>query len=256
MALGRCAGGANAICLHSSPQQLPGANAVADGDSALLYGTEYQDTGTLDKNEDKDAACAVCMVQKAGHTYVQWGRSLGCGNDHETLYSGLVMASKYSHRKSTFVCVDLLRDAHPASSDTNHNGATLYTTEARAGSMNSDEYTHNVEVGCSVCLAPRTVYNHWGSRECPSTASLLYHGTLASGAYDQAGSQFPIMSFPPPPPPPSLSCICIYVYICMCSHTHLNVCVHTHVCVCVCLCVRACVRACVCVCARARKIQV
>ena len=212
------AGGANSLCLHSSPQAPSGSN-TASNTGALLYGAEYENTGALDRNENKDAACAVCMVKKAGHTYVQWGRSTSCTNGHEKLYSGLVMAERYTHVKSTFTCVDLLREAHARSSDDDDNGHLLYTTETKAGSMNTGSVTSgghvdNREIGCTVCLAPRTVYNRWGHNSCPTaTADLLYHGTLASGRHDHSGSQFPITCRIPQIPPSLFLFACVFVCV-------------------------------------------
>ena len=145
--------GANHVCLHPSPQYPEGFN---DGNhnGALLYGTEYENTGALDLNAQKDAACAVCVLQKPGSTYVQWGRSTSCSNGHTTLYTGLVMADTFIHPKSEFVCVDTAREAHGRSVTTSHDGNLLYTTEAEQGSMDETMYLHNREVGCSVCRTP------------------------------------------------------------------------------------------------------
>lgn len=155
----------------------------------LLYGTEYQKTGTLDKNHDGDAACAVCEYTKPQKdVYIQWGRQ-SCSNAHALVYKGLVMGNDYRYRKSTHTCVDWARDLHSESSPKDQNGALLYTTEMEKGSSDESQYPHNWEVGCSACAAGtgRTVFARWGSLQCPSGSALLYTGFMASSKYDHAG---------------------------------------------------------------------
>merc|ERR1712100_224695 len=96
--------GYNFLCLHPQPQKLPGNNA-GNQNGALLYGVEYENTGAVDKNHDKDAACVVCEHQSSSTVYVQWGRK-SCTGGHETVYWGLVMADPHTHQKSEYLCVD------------------------------------------------------------------------------------------------------------------------------------------------------
>merc|ERR1719284_1929595 len=90
-------GGMEFLCMHPTPQFPPGwKNQNNNGN--LLYGVEYQNTGSLDKNHDKDAACAVCQRDGATTTYVQWGRRT-CSNGHRTEYAGLIMGNHYTQKK-------------------------------------------------------------------------------------------------------------------------------------------------------------
>ena len=61
--------GYNYLCMHPQPQFPPGvSNGNQDG--ALLYGVEYQNTGAVDKNHNKDLAvsCANTRALLVYHT--------------------------------------------------------------------------------------------------------------------------------------------------------------------------------------------
>merc|ERR1712226_1469870 len=161
---------------------------------ALLYGTEYENTGAVDKNHNGDAACAVCQSKKAATVYVQWGRTT-CSNGHKLEYYGLIMANHYSHQgKSMYLCVDWSRSVHIRSSNADHNGALLYTTEMQtSGHSSGDEaqYGHDRELSCVVCSTSRSaVYTRWGSRSCPTGANELYEGFVANDYHQHRGSGY------------------------------------------------------------------
>merc|ERR1712110_928637 len=132
-----------------TPQYPPGYSS-GNQNGNLLYGTEYENTGALDKNANKDAACAVCQTAVQAKVYVQWGRRT-CSNGHKTEYAGLIMATTHTQKKSQHICVDLDRAYHARSSNTNNNGALLYTTEMEAGSSDETQYPTNREISCAVC---------------------------------------------------------------------------------------------------------
>ncbi|CAK0844604.1 unnamed protein product [Prorocentrum cordatum] len=145
-------GGANTICMH--PQvQIPSGSSSGNQNGALLYNMEYENTGAIDANHDHEAACVVCELDHWESVYTQWGRSTTCTNNHITLYTGFIMAERYTHHKGEFICVDSERKVTPNSNGGNHNGGLLYTTEMEQGASDEEKYPHNVEVGCSVCVA-------------------------------------------------------------------------------------------------------
>jgi hypothetical protein len=145
-------GGANTICMH--PQmQTPAGSSSGNQHGHLLYTMEYQNTGAIDANHDHEAACTVCELGHWEAVYTQWGRSTTCTNGHLTLYTGFIMAERYTHNKGEFICLDSERAVTAASSSGNANGGLLYTTEMEQGSSDSELYPHNVEVGCAVCAA-------------------------------------------------------------------------------------------------------
>jgi len=138
--------------MHASGEQPEGASS-GNQNGNLIYGMEYQNTGAADAAHDKDAACAVCELDRWEEVYTQWGRSDSCSSGHQTLYSGYIMANHYSQYKGEYVCVDSERAAHRNSHGGDQNGGLLYTTEMEQGSSDEEKYQHNVEVGCSVCAA-------------------------------------------------------------------------------------------------------
>ena len=79
-----------------------------------------------------------------------WGRTT-CpyGNKWKQIYSGYAMSTHYTQAASKTICVDKKRDSHAQSSNANHNGNLLYTTEFH-GQMDA---LHNkgFEVTCVVC---------------------------------------------------------------------------------------------------------
>jgi len=146
---GHRGGGANALCLHSTFEE-PEGSSTSNHEGDLLYVMEYENTGAIDKNHDKDPACVVCELDRFESVYVEWGRSTSCSEGRQTLYSGFIMAGYYSHSyRSEFLCVDAERAPSKFSSNGNHN-ANLYTTEIEE---DDGKYKTNVEVGCSVCVA-------------------------------------------------------------------------------------------------------
>jgi len=181
-------GGSNMLCMHDVPE-FPEGMGYASHSGNSLFGVEYKNTGTLDLNPNKDAACVVCQQHvSASSVYIQWGRQ-SCSNNHRTEYSGLIMSTYYSTNKGEHVCVDLERAFHPLSENVAHSGGYLYTTEMKAGSSDEFLYPPNFEVSCAVCssLHQGAVYTRWGSRTCPEGNSKLYEGSMASSNYNHAG---------------------------------------------------------------------
>ena len=58
-------------------------------------------------------------------------------------------ATHDSFHRSTYECVDVNAEGIPGS-ETNHNGATLYFTEARCGSLSCPPYVDGDEMPCVV----------------------------------------------------------------------------------------------------------
>jgi len=179
--------GANYICMTTTGAEAPSGYSDGNQDGSLLYGTEYENTGAIDANHDGDAACAVCRsVSHHKDVYVQWGRSNFCSNSHSTVYQGYVMGEKYTHHRSTRLCVHTARETHARSEWTNHNGALLYTTELQ---MTVSGVAVDHEVGCTSCAGAsgKSVFTRWGSRSCPAGSSVLYDGTMMSEHYTHRG---------------------------------------------------------------------
>jgi len=194
--------GANFLCMHPEPEWPEGIN-TGNQNGALLYGVEYENTGSVDKNHDQDAGCIVCEHGMASSVYTQWGRK-SCTNGHETIYYGVIMAGHYTQKKSMFICVDWERAARKGSSGGNQNGALIYTTEVEAGNAGK-AYGHDIETSCAVC-APRpkntAVYTRWGSLKCPNGARKLYEGWVGGGNHGHNGSGANMLCMHPIPERP------------------------------------------------------
>merc|ERR1719162_780842 len=85
------------------------------------------------------------------------------------------------------------RAAHAASSDSNQGGGELYTTEMESGSANEDWYPHNIELGCTVCQAPKPVYTRWGSLSCPKDSTKMYEGFMSSASAHTSGGGYNVL---------------------------------------------------------------
>ena len=180
--------GANLMCMHPEPQQPEGAS-TGNQNGALIYGTEYENTGAVDKNHDNDAGCVVCEKANVGSVYVQWGRQT-CTNGDKTEYWGVIMAQHYSQQKGEFICVDWERAPHSTSHNGSQNGHMLYTTEMEGGAADEQMYPHDMEVSCAVCSSSLPVYVRWGSKTCYSKDTKLYNSFAASSAHNHNGSGY------------------------------------------------------------------
>lgn len=197
--------GANPICLHSNSERSKADDRTLNrGYGAVLFGAQYEMLHGTDparngnvkntENHNEEAACAVCELDNLGDAYVQWGRSGNCTNDHQKLYSGYVMSSRRTHRRSSFLCVDSASEKHVYSSsgDQGPQSLMLYVTETEVGSLpegddGDGKYTDNRELGCSVCFAPKAVFTQWGSNTCGAGSTQLYKGYAAGVRYDRTG---------------------------------------------------------------------
>jgi len=144
--------GYNELCMHPQGEKVAGASG-GNQNGALLYGVEYENTGAVDKNHDKDAACVVCQHKSPERVpYVQWGRKT-CSNGHKTEYYGVIMSDHHNHKKSEFICVDWERAFHKTNNNGNQNGGLLYTTEmeAQGGSADDLAYGQDRELSCVLC---------------------------------------------------------------------------------------------------------
>merc|ERR1712000_258151 len=178
--------GSQYLCMNPAPQWPPGMR-TNNQNGALIYGTEYENTGAIDKHHDKDAGCAVCLRKGTAQVFTNWGRT-SCITGTR-LYWGVVMANHYTQQRSTFICVDFDRSIHARSSNANNNGALLYTTEMEGGSADETLYPHDREVAYCVCqIASGAVYSRWGSNSCTGGAKKIDGSFMASGHYGHNGS--------------------------------------------------------------------
>merc|ERR1719195_452072 len=132
-----------------NPAEAPDKKSGAQN-HARLYGTEYQSHYVGIRNNDHDAACAVCAY-KGSATYYAWGTT-ECGSGHKQLYKGNVLGEHkgHSHRKE-FVCVDQAQKTHAKQSTGNQDGVLWYQVEFQCGALPCGPFQENKEVACAVC---------------------------------------------------------------------------------------------------------
>jgi len=189
--------GANTVCLHQDPT-LDGTKE--DNNGAMMYGTQYHNTGDVDKNQYGDAVCAVCVSKTQTKTI--WGRA-ECSNNgllSTPLYKGYIMSNEYTQSRGAYVCVDEERMIHHRSRFSDDGGNRWYTVEAQCGALPCGPYVEDRELACAVCRVndehakkANSVYTRWGSRECDDRrypANKIYEGYLAGSYYTSSGGGY------------------------------------------------------------------
>lgn len=162
-------GAANPLCLSGNPENAPD-NHGSNNNVARLYGVEYQGIYAGNNHNSWDAACALCAYE-GSTTYEAWG-TINCGEDHDVLYMGNVMAGHHGHQKENYICVDPERELAVGGNKGNQGGAYWYLAEYECGSLPCDPYDTHKEVACAVCGIPgfgfSTRCSGFGSEEvCP-----------------------------------------------------------------------------------------
>ena len=143
-------GGVNYQCLPRNPDFSPFASAKAESGS-FIYGTEYEVHRSPlmpSSKQDHDVPCAVCEVTRSQTLMIPAKTS--CPSGWTSEYTGFLMAGQYSHKGSTFECVDRNMDTLQGGS-TDRNGALFYVVEARCGSLPCPPYKEFFELSCVVC---------------------------------------------------------------------------------------------------------
>ncbi|XP_035685935.1 uncharacterized protein LOC118422453 isoform X2 [Branchiostoma floridae] len=144
--------GSNFLCLPEDPEWMEYSDAT-DGQRGFVAGAEYE----TDRNapfaihDQHDAPCAVCAIPRG--TSLMIPAKMSCPTGWIQEYSGYLMAAKYSHRRTDFVCVDV-EAQHEDGGDANNNGALLYLVEGRCNyNLPCPPYVNGRELTCVVCSA-------------------------------------------------------------------------------------------------------
>ncbi|XP_052791971.1 uncharacterized protein LOC128226119 [Mya arenaria] len=140
-------GGSNYLCLPEDP--IFGENPTG-GSRELLYGAEYETTGTFMSNlHNNDVPCAVCKTKSTNVLMIP-ARNV-CYPGWKTEYSGYLMTSHYNHpSQKNYACMDADPKAISGGS-ANQNGALFYFVEGRCGSLKCPPYIEGHELTCVVC---------------------------------------------------------------------------------------------------------
>ena len=142
-------GGVNYLCLHNDPQW-PDVTTSNFESGDRIYGVEYETlTGIDSSTYNDDAPCAVCHVDGRGDDLMIPGQR-SCPQNWTKEYEGLLVTSHYSHKKSTFVCLDRNPEV-VAGGEEDKNGGLFYTVQAACGSLPCPPYVSGFEIACVVC---------------------------------------------------------------------------------------------------------
>ncbi|XP_071136991.1 uncharacterized protein [Mytilus edulis] len=139
-------GPGNMLCLPNNPEL---SNKTAPGNS-LLYGTEYEN-GNFFVNgaQDEDVPCALCRSANTSATIMIPGRTT-CDGGWKMEYHGILASGAYSHKSSSYVCLDSHPEFLQAGKD-NKNGHLLYATRTKCGSLACPPYVENMAINCVLC---------------------------------------------------------------------------------------------------------
>ena len=102
----------------------------------------------LSSKQDHDVPCEVCEVTRSQTLMIPAKTS--CPSGWTSEYTGFLMVGQYSHKGSTFECVDRNMDTLQGGS-TDHHGALFYVVETRCGSLPCPPYKEFFELSCVVC---------------------------------------------------------------------------------------------------------
>ncbi|KAH3754477.1 hypothetical protein DPMN_189152 [Dreissena polymorpha] len=137
------------VCLPNDPSYDQYSDA-ADNDRSWMYGTEYE-TGTcpvLTNLLDFEVPCAVCLARRKT-TLMIAGRT-SCYSGWTMEYQGYLMGSYYKYNNKGYICLNKHAESFDSSSG-NENGAVIYMTEGRCGSLKCPPYKNGAELACVVC---------------------------------------------------------------------------------------------------------
>ncbi|XP_066274973.1 uncharacterized protein [Branchiostoma lanceolatum] len=144
--------GANFLCLPEDPEWHDYSDAT-DGQRGYVAGAEYEtdNNAPFALHDQHDATCAVCAIPRGTSLMIPAKRTCPAGWTSE--YSGYLMAAKYNHRRTDFVCVDVeAQDLEGG--DGNDDGARLYQVEGRCNyNLPCPPYVNGRELTCVVCSA-------------------------------------------------------------------------------------------------------
>ncbi len=138
-------GGANHLCMPSDPRY-SGYRSGVQG-HAYMYGSEYE--APIVGTHNHNVPCAVCLATTR-ETVMMIPARKECPTSWTMEYKGYLMTEHYTHKRSTYECVDYYQVSIPGS-HTDVNGALFYHVEADCGGMQCPPYDPEKELTCVVC---------------------------------------------------------------------------------------------------------
>ncbi len=143
--------GSNHLCLPEVPEY-DDYQSGTNPRRSLVYSAEYSisDFPPYEGKHNHDIPCAACFSNRGTNMMIPAKMSCPTGWTRE--YHGYLMAEKYDHSSTEFVCVDRHPEYIPGSA-VGKNGVLFYPAEGRCGSGNLPcaPYIDGAELTCVVC---------------------------------------------------------------------------------------------------------
>ncbi|XP_013421406.1 uncharacterized protein LOC106181535 [Lingula anatina] len=150
-------GGSNILCMPRDPQW----GIYTDGfqSSGHFYGVEFRtaandpfhktNANSITSLTPQDVVCAACRVPTRS-SHIMIPAHMECPNSWSKEYTGYLMSSAYTHKRSEYICVDSAPEVDEKGGD-DKQGALLYNVEAACGSLPCPDYISGRELTCVVC---------------------------------------------------------------------------------------------------------
>ena len=140
-------GGVNYLCLPEVPDYDLSHGSGSVSNVGLLYGVEY--AYSVKGVANGNVPCAICHVRTRAAVIMIPAKAT-CPDTWYREYYGYLMSEDYSHKRSTFECVDQDMDSLPNSFDPT-NGAYFYHVEAVCDVGIPCPYNIHTKLNCVVC---------------------------------------------------------------------------------------------------------
>ena len=141
-------GASNYLCLHDDPEYLQ----VQAGFQARsrIAGVEYETLEhPLSSVNEYNVPCSVCFTTDRVTELMIPGR-ITCPPSWTREYYGYIMAARFNHQRSMFVCVDNGLEVIPQSAGDTLS-ATLHFTDVFCNGIKCPPYVEGYELTCVVC---------------------------------------------------------------------------------------------------------
>ena len=142
-------GAANHLCMPDNPEHLQYGSGTQGN---YVYGVEYNPTSSqpLHSVDRHNVPCAVCFAATRD-TILMIPAKFTCPTNWTLEYTGYLMSEHYSHRRSTYECVDKNPESVPGLDGSSSDTALLYHVEPNCAGLSCPPYDAQKELTCVVC---------------------------------------------------------------------------------------------------------
>ena len=110
-------GGSNYLCLTNNPH-FNQSEPYQQDSRARIYGVEYRSghPGPVNPVHVHDAPCALCQSKESRTQVFMLPSSTSCPDGWHKEYDGYLVAARYNHPRTEYVCLDRTPETVPGSS--------------------------------------------------------------------------------------------------------------------------------------------